>query len=137
MNHVSDQPARPILIVEDDDALRALLVRILELAGHGTVAVDDADQAIAQLARGSFGAIVLDNGLPGMTGCELLAYLRTREPPELLPAVLVTGDALLSTRALWLELGAPDYLTKPFEPDELVARVEAALSVRSAVKTAG
>jgi DNA-binding response OmpR family regulator len=74
-----------------------------------------------------FGAIVFDNGMPAMTGIELLVQLRAREDCMAVPAILVTGDVTIDLGSRRAELGPLDYMTKPFAADALVALVEAAL----------
>src|SRR5580765_4466126 len=124
--------AASILIVEDDPAARSLLATTLTLAGYLTTEAADADQAVAALARGSFALIILDNRLPGMSGIELLRMLRRLPATRTLPVILLTSDADLHERITGLRAGATDYITKPYEPAELVARLETHLRTNDA-----
>jgi DNA-binding response OmpR family regulator len=122
--------ARPILVVEDDGAVRRLIAACLKDDGLRCVAVGDAESAIEAVARATFDAALVDNGLPGMSGLELLGHLRAVDPT--LPVLLVTGAAEPEDRVRGLDAGAADYVVKPFDPDELVARVRAHLRGRRA-----
>jgi DNA-binding response OmpR family regulator len=135
MDGSDDRRQDPILVVEDDESLRILIVRILELAGHRTVAVGEAELALAHLRHTDFGAVVLDNRLPGMTGVELIGEMRCDRGAAMPPVILVTGDDSITASPRWIEIGATDYLAKPFEAADLVSRVEAALRRRPAVKS--
>jgi CheY-like chemotaxis protein len=122
--------ARPILVVEDDGAVRRLIVACLKDEDLRCVAVADAESAIEAVTRATFDAALVDNGLPGMSGLELLGHLRAVDPT--LPVLLVTGDAEPEDRVRGLDAGAADYVVKPFDPTELVARVRAHLRGRRA-----
>jgi EAL domain-containing protein (putative c-di-GMP-specific phosphodiesterase class I)/CheY-like chemotaxis protein len=122
--------ARPILVVEDDGAVRRLIAACLKDDGLRCLAVADAESAIEAVARATFDAALVDNGLPGMSGLELLGHLRAVDPT--LPVLFVTGAAEPEDRVRGLDAGAADYVVKPFDPDELTARVRAHLRGRRA-----
>ncbi|MDT9001908.1 response regulator transcription factor [Paucibacter sp. APW11] len=116
-----------LLLVEDDPALAAMLVEYLGQAGYGVVQVGHGQAALAEAAAQAFGAVVLDLGLPDIDGLDVCRQLRARSD---VPVLMLTarGDAM--DRVLGLELGADDYLAKPFLPRELLARLRALLRRR-------
>ncbi|NBX02865.1 MAG: DNA-binding response regulator [Alphaproteobacteria bacterium] len=108
-----------ILVVDDDDRLRALLKKFLREQGFMVSEASDAAQARRRLAWFSFDAMVLDMMMPGETGAQMLASLGDTAPPTLMLSAM--GE--VEDRILGLEKGAEDYLVKPFEPKELVLRL--------------
>jgi DNA-binding response OmpR family regulator len=116
--------SRRILMIEDDARLAAMVAEYLGAAGLRVTNAPDAASGRAQLAREQFDAVVLDVMLPDGDGFELLRELRKSSD---LPVLMLTarGDAM--DRIVGLELGADDYLPKPFEPRELLARLRAVL----------
>jgi two-component system, OmpR family, response regulator len=111
-----------LLVVEDDELLRDALVAQLALAQHDGVPVPQAQAAMQAFEAGRFDAVVLDLGLPGgMDGLELLDWLRARVPA--LPVLILTARDGIEDRVMGLKRGADDYLTKPFEMSELLARI--------------
>jgi DNA-binding NarL/FixJ family response regulator len=113
-----------VLVVDDDAATRALICGLLGEAGFGAVAADTGEHGLA-LVDGAVAAIV-DVRLPGISGLEVCARLRARD--SALPIMLVSGDRVDPLdRAGGLRRGADDYLVKPFDPDELLARLDALL----------
>ena len=119
----ADRSAR-ILVVDDDPQLRDLLVLVLDGEGFPVRAVPDASGAIAEVERGATDLVVLDISLGLEDGRMVLA--RIREMGDL-PVILISGKGDTADRVLGLRLGADDFLTKPFSPVELVARVETVL----------
>ena len=114
-----------LLIVEDDASLASGLRRILEAEGH-TVAVSlDGEDAVAAASRERFDLVILDIGLPRMDGFEVLRRLRTAEKP--MPVLVLTARDAVEDRVRGLDLGADDYMVKPFAMPELTARVRALL----------
>jgi DNA-binding response OmpR family regulator len=113
-----------ILLVEDDQRLAALLAEYLGGAGFRVVTLAEGERALERLAREPFDAVILDLGLPDIDGLEVCRRLRAKADT---PVLMLTarGDAL--DRVLGLEIGADDYLPKPFEPRELLARLRAIL----------
>lgn len=112
-----------ILIIEDEPSISDLIEMNLRFAGHRCVQAFDGAQALAALTNAQYDLAILDLMLPEIDGLALLPMLRERH----LPTIIVSAKANLSDRVQGLSLGADDYLVKPFEPLELVARVEAVL----------
>ena len=114
-----------ILIVDDDVRLRRLLERFLEEQGYRVRAVENVEQMDRLLARELFNLVVLDLVLPGEDG--LSACSRLREQGNQMPIIMPTAKGDESSRIQGLEQGADDYLGKPFNPRELLARIRAVL----------
>ncbi|MCV9919538.1 two-component system response regulator OmpR [Pseudomonas sp. BT-42-2] len=114
-----------ILIVDDDPGLSSLLERFFTSKGFRARAVPNVEQMDRLLAREVFNLVVLDLMLPGEDG--LSACRRLRAANNQIPIIMLTAKGDESSRIKGLELGADDYLAKPFNPDELVARVKAVL----------
>lgn len=114
-----------ILIVDDDVRLRRLLERFLEEQGYRVRAVENVEQMDRLLARELFSLVVLDLMLPGEDG--LSACHRLREQGNQMPIIMLTAKGDESSRIQGLEQGADDYLGKPFNPRELLARIRAVL----------
>lgn len=115
-----------ILIVEDDADINNLLKRILENAGYDTIQAFSGTEALLCLDRAQPSLILLDLMLPGMTGEELLQSLREDKQCSI-PVLILSAKNALNDKVTLLRLGADDYITKPFEPEEVAARVHAAL----------
>ncbi len=118
---------RTILVVEDEKDIRDLLRFHLEQEGYTVREADSGEAALAQVAAERPAMIVLDLMLPGTDGLEVCRRLRTAEATHAVPVIMLTARAAEVDRVLGLELGADDYMTKPFSPRELVARVKAVL----------
>ncbi len=114
-----------VLIVDDDQRLRELLVRYLGEQSFETRAVADAVAMDRQLARERYDLIVLDLMLPGEDGLAICRRLRAQADPPAVIMLTARGDEV--DRIVGLEMGADDYLPKPFNPRELVARINAVL----------
>jgi DNA-binding response OmpR family regulator len=112
-----------ILLVEDDPALRLGVARALEREGWGVDVLGDGAQAMAEGLIGQFDLAVLDLGLPKRDGMEVLRHWRSRGAK--LPVLLLTARDELADRVQGLNAGADDYLVKPFDVPELVARLRA------------
>jgi len=117
-----------ILIVEDEPGIASFLQKGLRAEGYTTVAVDDGGTAISVARDDAFDLVVLDLGLPGRSGLEVLAALRARG--ERLPIIILTARDGVDATVAGLDGGADDYLTKPFRFEELLARVRARLRDR-------
>lgn len=114
-----------ILLVEDDPSLAHGLAATLRNAGHTVDVAADGETALIAARSEPFGLITLDLGLPDIPGIEVLRNLR-REG-NVIPILILTARDALEDRVEGLDLGADDYLLKPFEPSELVARIRALL----------
>jgi DNA-binding response OmpR family regulator len=134
MAGVEDRPTPAVLalLVEDDTRLAALTAEYLR--GHGVQVVVAADGAagLTEARRARFDVVLLDLMLPGRSGLEVCRELRSRSD---VPILILTARGEEADRVLGLELGADDYLTKPFSPRELLARIQA--QVRRARGQAG
>lgn len=113
-----------LLVVDDDDRIRDLLKRYLTRQGFRVSAAANAGEARKLMKTLAFDCLVLDVMMPGETGFELSASLRTHSD---IPIILLTAKGETSDRIEGLKTGADDYLSKPFEPEELVLRIEAIL----------
>ncbi|MCX6538192.1 MAG: response regulator transcription factor [Acidobacteria bacterium] len=116
-----------ILIVEDDDDIAQLVHRYLTRAGHIADVVRAGDEALSRVRERTPDLIILDLMLPGLDGLEVCRALRASPGTRALPIIMLTARSEESDRVVGLELGADDYVTKPFSPNELVARVGALL----------
>jgi DNA-binding response OmpR family regulator len=117
-------PAGHILVVDDDPAVRALLLEYLQANELRVSAVESGAAMLEVLDREAIDLVLLDLKLPGEDGMLLARALRERAG---VPIVLLTGKAEEADRVMGLELGADDYVTKPFSPRELLARIRAVL----------
>src|SRR5438132_7622936 len=124
----SPNPARAtgrILVIEDDPAVQKALKRLFETEGFTVEIQSDGQSALASFQASSPAAIVLDLRLPKLSGSDLCKEIKAQAPA--LPIVVLSAASDVSDKVLLLELGADDYVTKPFSPRELLARVRAAL----------
>ena len=112
-----------LLVVEDDAALQATLVRTLARRGFAVTAVGDGPAALARWAASAPDAVVLDLTLPGLDGLQVLAQARAQGLRT--PVLILTARGTVGDRVLGLNAGADDYLPKPFDLDELEARLRA------------
>ena len=124
-----------ILVVDDDQRLRDLLVRYLGEQGFEVRAVPDAQAMDKQLARERYDLIVLDLMLPGEDGLSICRRLRAAN--DVTPIIMLTAKVEDVDRIVGLEVGADDYLPKPFNPRELLARIHAVLRRRPAMEAPG
>ena len=117
-----------ILVVEDEDAIREMLVMVLEQATFNVIAVASAEQAQHSLADNTPpDLILLDWMLPGISGVDLANRLKKDDLYKELPIILLTARGEEEDKVRGLEIGADDYVTKPFSPKELIARIKAVL----------
>lgn len=116
-----------LLVVEDEEAIRDMLAMALEQAGFCVRCAENAQQAQALLDEMPPDLIVLDWMLPGLSGAEWARRLRRDDRYRAIPIILVTARGEEEDKIRGLEIGADDYVTKPFSPRELVARVKAVL----------
>jgi two-component system, OmpR family, response regulator MprA len=117
--------AHTVLLAEDDRAIRESLARALELEGYLVVGVDDGVQALTRARRDAFDVLVLDVMMPGLDGLGVCRVLRADGSP--VPVLMLTARVETQDRVAGLDAGADDYLPKPFELDELLARLRALL----------
>jgi two-component system response regulator ResD len=113
-----------VLVVDDEPTIREIVVGYLERAGFRTLEAADGNRARELLERETLDLVVLDVMLPGTDGLELCRWIRSRSR---LPVIMLTARGEESDRIVGLELGADDYVTKPFSPRELAARVRTVL----------
>lgn len=113
-----------VLVVDDEKIVREVVVRYLEREGYATLEADRGDTAREILERQTPDLVVLDVMLPGTDGLELCRWIRSQSE---LPVILLTARGEEADRIVGLELGADDYVTKPFSPRELAARVRSVL----------
>jgi two-component system OmpR family response regulator/two-component system response regulator QseB len=114
-----------LLLVEDDISLGETIQAWLRLDGHAVDWVQRGDSADTALKTHHYGCVLLDRGLPGLSGDDLLA--RLRKAGNGVPVILITAFNALADRVEGLDLGADDYLVKPFELEEMSARIRAAV----------
>jgi two-component system, OmpR family, response regulator len=114
-----------ILVVEDETAIADFLARGLEAEGYGVTVVGDGVSGERLALTPDIDLVILDRMLPGRDGIEVLAAIRRSKPA--LPVILLTAKGEVEDRVEGLDLGASDYITKPFAFDELLARVRARL----------
>lgn len=120
-----------ILVVEDETAIQELLCYTLRQAGFEPVPADSAEAALRQIHAQLPAVALLDVMLPSMSGTELAQRLRKDSRTKDLPIIMVTARGDEADRVRGLDIGADDYITKPFSPKELIARIRAVLRRRA------
>ncbi|MCB1889395.1 MAG: phosphate regulon transcriptional regulator PhoB [Rhodocyclaceae bacterium] len=120
-----------ILIVEDEPAIQELLSATLTRAGHQVIRADDGESAQRLLREALPDLVLLDWMLPGVSGMDLARRLRAEERTRSIPIIMLTARGEEQDKVSGLEVGADDYVTKPFSPRELVARIKAVLRRRA------
>ena len=123
--------AATILVVEDEPAIQELISYGLRQAGHKTFCAGNAEQAMEIVNDILPDLVLLDWMLPGMSGIEFAKMLRQVPRTKNIPIIMLTARTEESDKVSGLEVGADDYITKPFSPRELVARIKAVLRRRS------
>jgi DNA-binding response OmpR family regulator len=113
-----------VLVVDDEPIVREVVVQYLRRDGFATLEAGDGESARALLEDGAAGLVVLDVMLPGMDGLQLCRWIRERSD---VPVIMLTARGEEADRIVGLELGADDYVTKPFSPRELATRVRTVL----------
>jgi len=116
-----------ILIVEDDKDIVKMLEYNLKKEGFRAISVNDGDDALDSATREQPDLILLDLMLPGMAGLEVCKALKSERKTGNIPVIMLTAKTQESDKIVGLELGADDYVTKPFSPRELIARIKAVL----------
>jgi DNA-binding response OmpR family regulator len=122
----SPSPAR-ILVVDDSRTNRNLLVRRLEQHGHHIDTADDGQQALDKMGRQSFDLVLLDVIMPNIDGYQVLAHMKATESLRDIPVIMISAADEIDSVVKGIELGAEDYLPKPFDPILLKARINACL----------
>jgi PleD family two-component response regulator len=116
-----------VLLVEDDPATRVALRELLDDAGYAPTEAADGETALEALSAGAYDLLLLDLGLPGMSGGAVREIVRRDPRTRFLPIVLLSAHAEREAKVAELEAGADDYITKPYDADELLARLGAAV----------
>lgn len=116
-----------LLLVEDDFDMCLATKVVLERGGYAVVETDNAERALQEAFASSFDMVIADIGLPGISGVKLCQLLRNDPRTKGIPLILLTSLRRTHDKVEGLRTGADDYITKPYEPVELVARVEALL----------
>ncbi|MEX0851043.1 MAG: response regulator transcription factor [Gaiellaceae bacterium] len=122
-----------VLVVDDEPIVREVVVRYLAREGHRTLEAADGETARTAIERSEPDLVVLDVMLPGTDGLELCRWIRSTSE---LPVIMLTARGEEADRIVGLELGADDYVTKPFSPRELAARVRSVLRRSTPTETA-
>jgi len=115
---------KTVLVVDDEPIVREVVVRYLEREGYRTLEAGDGDSAREVIESAGADLVVLDLMLPGTDGLELCRWIRSKSE---MPVIMLTARGEEADRIVGLELGADDYMTKPFSPRELAARVRSVL----------
>jgi len=122
----TDNPAR-ILVVDDSRTNRSLLSKRLEQQGYRTETADDGQQALDKLSASAFDLVLLDVMMPVVDGYQVLAKMKITEGLRDIPVIMISAADEIDSIAKGIELGAEDYLPKPFDPILLKARITASL----------
>jgi two-component system phosphate regulon response regulator PhoB len=123
--------AATILVIEDEPAIQELISYNLKQAGHQALKADNAEQALNLVQNALPDLILLDWMLPGISGVEFARRLRSDKRTKAVPIIMLTARSEEQDKLTGLETGADDYITKPFSPRELNARVKAVLRRRA------
>jgi len=119
-----------VLVVEDDDLNSKLLLRMLRARGYSAALLPDGESALASIDATPPDLVLLDVGLPGIDGFEVCSRIKRSAATRLIPVVLVTGMGAQEHRIAGIRAGADDFITKPFDPEELQARVASLLRLK-------
>ncbi|GAA0510128.1 phosphate response regulator transcription factor PhoB [Tatumella terrea] len=119
--------AKRILVVEDEAPIREMLCFVLEQNGYHPIEAEDYDSAVKHLIEPWPDLILLDWMLPGGTGVQLIKYMKKEAMTRDIPVVMLTARGEEEDRVRGLDAGADDYITKPFSPRELIARIKAVI----------
>ena len=123
--------SKRVLVVDDEPSNRELLIAILEAEGLEVRVAEDGTSGMAQVTAFNPDLILLDINMPGPSGLDVCCKLKSDPDTRLVPIVLVTGLSAVEDRVRGLQCGADDFLTKPIERSELVARVRSLISLKS------
>jgi two-component system phosphate regulon response regulator PhoB len=120
-----------VMIVEDEPAIQELIAVNLESAGHHVLRAADAEQALSMIRQTLPDLLLLDWMLPGQSGLAIARHLRANERTRTIPIIMLTAKSAEQDKIIGLEAGADDYVTKPFSPRELLARIKAVMRRRA------
>jgi DNA-binding NtrC family response regulator len=123
---------RTVLVVDDETNMQAVMRMVLEDAGHTVLTAASGEQALHHVDRPDLDVLVTDIRMPGMGGEALIARFRTERPD--VPVIVVTAHATIKSAVKTISAGASDYLTKPFEPEELEIAVHNAVKLRDILR---
>jgi DNA-binding response OmpR family regulator len=123
------------MVVDDEERIRTVLCRLMATQGHSTVAATDGDSALQRLRESDVDLVLLDLAMPRTNGLQLLAALADRRPTPP-PVIVLSAVTDVAARVKALDLGAVDFVSKPFHSAELVARVRRNLAQTAATRTA-
>jgi len=123
--------AANILVVEDEPAIQELIAVNLEHAGHHVIRAHDAEGALGIVRNALPDLLLIDWMLPGTSGVALARQLRQEPRTKQIPIIMLTARSTEQDKVLGLDAGADDYVTKPFSPRELIARIKAVLRRRA------
>ncbi|MDH3325105.1 MAG: phosphate regulon transcriptional regulator PhoB [Gammaproteobacteria bacterium] len=116
-----------VLLVEDEFAIRQMLLFVLQDAGFEVIQAENTQEAMVCISENSIDLLILDWMLPGISGVELCSRLKKEAEYKHIPIIMLTAKAEEDDKIQGLNAGADDYLTKPFSPRELIARINAVL----------
>lgn len=116
-----------ILVIEDEIDISELVAYNLKKEGFPADSIDNGEEALKKIQSGEYNLIILDLMLPGISGIELCRILKNDPQTSLIPIIMLTAKGEEIDKVIGLEMGADDYITKPFSPRELIARVRAVL----------
>ncbi|MBC5831422.1 DNA-binding response regulator PhoB [Vibrio metschnikovii] len=119
--------SRRILVVEDEAPIREMLCFVLEQKGYQAVEAEDYDSAVTKLVEPFPDLVLLDWMLPGGSGINFIKHMKREELTRNIPVVMLTARGEEEDKVRGLEVGADDYITKPFSPKELIARLKAVI----------
>lgn len=119
--------SRKVLVVDDEAPIREMLVFVLEQNGYQAIEADDFDSALAAVNEPYPDLILLDWMLPGGSGIQIAKQLKQNELTRQVPIIMITARGEEEDKVRGLEVGADDYITKPFSPKELMARIKAVI----------
>lgn len=123
-----------ILIAEDDQDIRELIVLTLQFSGYDVVSTEDGAQAVAAAQQGTFDLILMDVRMPRMTGYEACRRLREIESTRYTPLIFLSAKGQESEIQAGLDAGATQYILKPFSPDMLIQKIADVLNHQDSVK---
>jgi len=110
-----------VLVVDDEETVRILLQRVLQAAGYDAVIAADGEEALSVIANGDIDVVLLDINMPGLSGMDVLGKISTDWPNVCV--IMVTAVADVQTAVATMKLGAYDYITKPFDRDEMLRKI--------------